>query len=71
MRVTKDALAVDTPIWILGDSAYDILEWHDFLLAQRAVLISPYNPRNTDDAPDIEYMVEDHIDGHAEDIDLK
>ncbi len=29
MRVTKDALAVDTPIWMLGDSAYDVLEWHD------------------------------------------
>ena len=28
-----DALAVDTPIWVLGDSAYDILDWHDYLLA--------------------------------------
>jgi len=25
MRVTRDALAVDTPIWMLRDSAYDIL----------------------------------------------
>ncbi len=36
MRVTKDALAVDTPIWMLGDSAYDVLEWHDFLLSQES-----------------------------------
>ncbi len=49
MRVTKDALTVDTPVWMLGDSAYDILEWHDFLLAQGVVPIAPYNSRNTDD----------------------
>ncbi len=70
MRVTKDALAVDTPIWMLGDSAYDVLEWHDFLLSQ-VVPIAPYNPRNTDDPLDIEYRVEDRIDEHAEDISLK
>ena len=29
MCVTRDALAVDTPIWMFGDSAYDILDWHD------------------------------------------
>jgi len=33
MRVTRDALAVGTPMWMLGDSAYDILDWHDHLLA--------------------------------------
>ncbi|MCL9815316.1 transposase [Natranaeroarchaeum aerophilus] len=71
MRVTTDALAVDTPIWMLGDSAYDILEWHDFLLAQGVVPIAPYNPRNTDDPLEIEYRVEDRIDKHAEDIGLK
>ena len=26
-RVTR--IAVDTPIWMLGDSAYDVLDWHD------------------------------------------
>ncbi len=26
MRVTRDALTVDTPIWMLGDSVYDILD---------------------------------------------
>jgi len=30
----RDAFAVDTPIWMLGDSAYDILNWHDHLLPQ-------------------------------------
>ena len=71
MRVTRDALAVDTPIWMLGDTGYDILEWHDFLLAQGVVSIAPYNPRNTDDPLDIEYRVEDRLDQHTDDISLK
>jgi hypothetical protein len=71
MRVTRDALAVDTPIWMLGDSAYDILNWHDYLLAAGVVPIAPYNPRNTDDPLDIEYRVEDRIDEHSEDVQLK
>lgn len=49
IHVTKDAFAVGTPIGMLGDSAYDILEWHDLLLTQGAVPIAPYNSRNTDD----------------------
>ncbi len=69
--ITKDAIGVDTAIWMLGDSAYDILKWHDFLLAQEVVPIAPYNPRNTDDPLDIEYGVEDHIDEYTEDISLK
>jgi hypothetical protein len=71
MRVTRDALAVETPIWMLGDSAYDILNWHDYLLAAGVVPIAPYNPRNTDDPLDIEYRVEDHITEHSEDVQLK
>jgi hypothetical protein len=71
MRVTCDALAVDTPIWMLGDSAYDLLDWHDHLLAAGAVPIAPYNPRNTDDPLDIEYRVEDRIEEHSEDVQLK
>ncbi|RKS75837.1 DDE family transposase [Haloarcula quadrata] len=71
MRVTKDALAVGTPIWMLGDSAYDILEWHDFLLEVGIVPVAPYNPRNTDDPLDIEYRVEDRIKEHSEEVQLK
>ncbi len=71
MRVTRDALAVDIPVWVLGDSAYDILDWHDHLLAAGVVPIAPYNPRNTDDPKDIEYRVEDRIGGHSEDVQLK
>ncbi len=71
MRVTRDALAVDTPIWMLGDSAYDILNWHDHLLAAGVVPIAPYNPRNTDDPKDIEYRVEDRIEERSEDVQLK
>ncbi len=59
MRVTCDALAVDTPIWMLGDSPYDILDWDDHLLEAGVVPIAPYNPQNTDDPKDIGYRVED------------
>jgi len=71
MHVTKDALAVETPISMLGDSAYDILDWHDFLLAQGVVPIAPYNPRNTDNLLDIEYRVEDQIEEDSENVQLK
>jgi len=33
MRVTRDALTVATPVWMVGDSAYDTLDWHAHLLA--------------------------------------
>ena len=68
MRVTRDALAVDQPIWMIGDSAYDTLDWHDSCRQQVVVPIAPYNPRNTDDRKDIEYRVEDRIEGHSEDV---
>ena len=71
MRVTRDALAVETPIWMLGDSAYDTLDWHDYLLAAGVVPIAPYNARNTDDPLDIEYRVEDRIKEHSTDVRLK
>jgi len=56
---------------MLGDSAYDTLDWHDHLLAAGVVSIAPYNPRNTDDPLDIEYRVEDRIEEHSEDVQLK
>ena len=71
MRVTRDALAVETPIWMLGDSAYDTLDWHDHLLDAGVVPIAPYNARNTDDPLDIEYRVEDRIEEHSKDVQLK
>jgi hypothetical protein len=71
MRVTRDALAVDTPMWMLGDSAYDILDWHDHLLAAGVVPIAPYNPRNTDDPKEIKYRIEDRITEQSEDVQLK
>ena len=66
-----DALAVEKPIWMLGDSAYDTLDWHDHLLAAGVVPVAPYNARNTDDPKDIEYRVEARIDEHIEDVQLK
>ena len=71
MRVTRDALAVEHPIWMIGDSAYDTLGWHDHLLEAGVVPIAPYNTRNTDDPLDIEYRVEDRIEKHSEDVQLK
>ncbi len=56
---------------MLGDSAYDILDWHDYLLAAGVVPIAPYNPRNTDDPKDIEYRVEDQIKEYNGDVQLK
>ncbi|WP_114579698.1 transposase [Saliphagus sp. LR7] len=70
MRVTRDALAVAQPIWMLGDSAYDTLDWHDYLLTAGVVPVAPYNARNTDDPLDIEYRVEDRITEHSADIQL-
>jgi len=71
MRVTRDALAVAKPIWMVGDSAYDTPDWHDHLLAAGVVPVAPYNARNTDEPKDIEYRVEDCIEQHGEDIQLK
>ena len=70
MRVTRDALAVKTPRWFLGDSEFDMLEWHDWLLEQSVVPISPYNPRNTDNPPEIEYRVEKRIKKHSDTVRL-
>jgi len=70
MRVTCDALVVETPRWFLGDSEFDMLEWHDWLLKQSVVPISPYNLRNTDDPPDIECRVEERIKEHSETVRL-
>jgi len=47
MRVTRDALAVGTPMWMLGDSAYDIRLARP-PAGRRGRPIAPYNPRNTD-----------------------
>jgi len=72
MRVTCDALAVEKPIWMLGDSATTTRSagtttcW-----PQGVVPVAPYNARNTDDPKDIEYRVEARIDEHSEDVQLK
>jgi hypothetical protein len=71
MRVTCDALVVAKPMWMLGDSAYETLDWHDHLLAAEVVPVAPYNARNTDDPKDIEYRVEDRITEHSRDVQLK
>jgi len=71
MRVTRDALAVNKPIWMVGDSAYDTLEWHDHLLAAGVVPLAPYNARNADDPKEIEYRVEARIEKHSKEVQMK
>lgn len=71
IRVTCDAFAVAKPIWMVGDSAYDTLDWHDHLLAAGVAPVAPYNVRNTDDPKNIEYRVEDRIEHHSEDVQLR
>jgi hypothetical protein len=56
---------------MVGDSAYDTLDWHDYLLAAGVVPVAPYNARNTDDPKDTEYRIEDCIEKHSEDVQLK
>ncbi len=70
MRVTRDVLAVAKPSWMVCDSAYDTLNWHDPCGQQVVVPVAPYNARNTDEPKDIEYRVEDRITEHSEDVQL-
>ncbi|AUX09842.1 transposase [Halalkaliarchaeum desulfuricum] len=67
-RVTQDALAVGDPNWMLGDSAFDMLNWHDDLIEEGVVPVAPYNERNTDDPYDIEYRVEQRIKKHSDTV---
>ncbi|GAB7011535.1 hypothetical protein JCM31271_34780 [Halorubrum trueperi] len=56
---------------MVGDSAYDTLEWHDPCGQQVVVPVAPYNPRNTVNPKDIEYRVEDLIEEYSEAVQLK
>jgi len=63
--------AVETLIWMIGDSGYDILAWHALLLEAGVVPIARTNPWNTDDPPDIKYRVKYQIDAYSEDFQLR
>jgi len=71
MRVTCDAPAVEKPIWMLGDSAYDTMAGTTTCWPQG----SCQSLRTTHETPtirkDIEYRVEARIDEHSEDVQLK
>ena len=56
---------------MLGDSAYDILDWHDPCGQQMVVPVAPYNPRNADDPLDIEHRVQDRIDEYRGGVQMK
>lgn len=71
MRVTHDALAVETPVWMLGHSAYDILDCHDHPLVAGVVPITLYTPRDTNEPLDIEFRVEARTEEHGKDVQYK
>ncbi len=50
MRVTRDALA--QPRWMVGDSAYDTLDWHGSCVQQE----SCQSPRITRETPTIHWI---------------
>lgn len=56
---------------MVGDSAYDTLDWHDHLMAAGVLPTVPYNTRNTGDPKDIEDRAEDCIEKHSEDVQLE
>ena len=58
-------------MWMLGDSAYDTLDWRDPCGHQVVAPLAPYNPRNSDDPKDIEYRFEDRIEEHSKEAQLK
>lgn len=43
IRARRDALAVTQPISMVGNSACNLLNWHNHLLAIEAVPVAPYN----------------------------
>jgi hypothetical protein len=64
-RITQDALAVEKPVTVVGDAEFDMLDWHDDLIEAGVVPVAPYNPRNTNDPPDIEYCLQTRIKEHS------
>jgi hypothetical protein len=57
--------------WIVSVSWVVRGDWHDPCGQQEVVPVAPYNPRNTDDPKDIGYRIEDRIEEHGEDVQLK
>jgi hypothetical protein len=51
-------IAIETPMWIISDSTYDMLDWYDPRGKQAVVPVAPSNPRNTGHPKDIEYRNE-------------
>lgn len=47
-----------------------MLGWHNWLLEQSIVPITPYNQRNTADPPDREYRVEERIKDYSDTVRL-
>ena len=55
---------------MVGDSEFDMLEWHDHLVQQAVMPIALYNQWNTDDPLDIDYCVEERIKEYSDTVRL-
>ncbi len=67
-----DRLSTNTTITeILGDSAYDTLDFHDQCLDDGTLPICTYNPRNTAEPLDIGFRVEALAEEHDVQLDRK
>lgn len=64
-------LAIVNLMWIPDNSAYDIFDCHDYLLAREAVPATLCNSQNTTYSLAIKYKIEDDIDKHSEDMQMQ
>lgn len=51
-----------------GQKKFDMLDLHDDLIEAGVVPVAPYNPRNTNDPPDIEYRLQKRIKEHSDTV---
>ena len=68
VRLVHDWIKSGDPIWMLGDAAFDMLEWRDDLIEEGVVSIALYNERNTHDPYDIDYRIEQRIKEHSDTV---
>lgn len=54
---------------VLGDSAFDTLEFHDRCVDRQILPVCTYNPRNTADPLDVEFRIEETVTKHDVQLD--
>ncbi|MFB6283576.1 MAG: transposase [Halobacteria archaeon] len=61
LEVAGKALDIKDPVAVVGDSEFDMIEFHDNLISRGVVPVADYNPRNTTDPLKIDYRVEERV----------